>query len=289
LEIVTSPARRVELADARKDSGREIGGLVTTPVGTIHAVVRGEGPDVVLLHGVTDNSHTWHDLQSALAGSARVHAVDLPGHGLSDIPRNRCRHANAPRILAYPTPHASGDGWSSLVHGRSRRRRTQDASRAGARARAPAMPDFTFPCHSGCCESEAWAKSYLMAANRPMRRFFMSSVFAQGFAPHDDVVERYWRSWQINGRARYIRALLREFKSTETMPLLGSIRAPTWIVHGDEDQLVPLRVADELETRLPGVKLARLTGVGHSPHLERPNVMHDAVSAALMRSRGNVK
>jgi pimeloyl-ACP methyl ester carboxylesterase len=48
----------------------------------------GEGPDVVLLHGVTGNLAIWplSNLTTTLAADFRVTAYDLRGHGYSDTP-----------------------------------------------------------------------------------------------------------------------------------------------------------------------------------------------------------
>ena len=43
-------------------------------------------PPVVLLHGLAGGSDGWGDVAAALAGSWRVYAVDLRGHGGSDWP-----------------------------------------------------------------------------------------------------------------------------------------------------------------------------------------------------------
>ena len=50
----------------------------------------GEGPDVVLLHGVTGNMAIWPliNLMPTLAVDFRVTAYDLRGHGYSDTPRD---------------------------------------------------------------------------------------------------------------------------------------------------------------------------------------------------------
>lgn len=287
METVTRPARRLALADARKDSAREIDRLLATPAGTIHAIVRGDGPDVVLLHGVTDNGHTWHDVQSALSASARVHAVDLPGHGLSDIPKQPLTAREMARwVLAYMdaagVERAVVVGWSLGGAVAAAFSADHAARVSGLVLEAPAVLDFAFPISLWPLKVGGIGEiMYRLAANRSMRRFFMGAAFAHSFAPSDDVMERYWRGWQINGRPRYIRSLLNEFKSTETTPLLGDIRAPAWIVHGDEDQLIPLRVADELEKKLASAKLYRLNKVGHSPHLERPDVVLDAIGEAM--------
>jgi pimeloyl-ACP methyl ester carboxylesterase len=59
---------------------------------TIHGYRRafriaGAGPAVLLIHGVGDNSTTWHTVQTKLAQRFTVIAPDLLGHGRSDKPR----------------------------------------------------------------------------------------------------------------------------------------------------------------------------------------------------------
>jgi pimeloyl-ACP methyl ester carboxylesterase len=55
---------------------------------TLHAVQRGAGEDVLLLHGAMTTHHDWlAGPARALAAGARVTAIDRPGHGLSRRPR----------------------------------------------------------------------------------------------------------------------------------------------------------------------------------------------------------
>src|SRR5258706_8468964 len=54
-----------------------------------HYQMRGEGPDVVLLHGVTSNLAVWYNgVLPVLSSEFRVTAYDLRGHGLSDLTPN---------------------------------------------------------------------------------------------------------------------------------------------------------------------------------------------------------
>ncbi len=57
----------------------------------------GEGPDVVLLHGVSGNMAIWPliNLMPALAANFRVTAYDLRGHGYSDTPPSGYRKRSA--------------------------------------------------------------------------------------------------------------------------------------------------------------------------------------------------
>lgn len=49
--------------------------------------VAGDGPPLLLIHGIGDNSSTWEPLIPLLAQKYTVIAPDLLGHGLSDQPR----------------------------------------------------------------------------------------------------------------------------------------------------------------------------------------------------------
>jgi pimeloyl-ACP methyl ester carboxylesterase len=52
----------------------------------LHAVIGGEGPPLLLVHGWPQSWYAWRLLMPALAGDFEVIAVDQPGIGLSDKP-----------------------------------------------------------------------------------------------------------------------------------------------------------------------------------------------------------
>lgn len=287
LEIVTRPPKLVDLVEARRDPAREVGNLVATSTGTLHAIVRGTGPDVVLLHGVTDNAHTWRGVQEALEGVARTHAVDLPGHGLSDIPPAPLGARQMASWVAAYLDEVGVDravivGWSlggavSLAFAADHPARVKGLVLESTAALAFPFPKALWPLKvNGIAEL-----MFRIGAFPGPRRFFMSTTFDRRFEPPEDVLERYWRDWQIKGRARYVRDLLRAFESTAISSLLGGISAPAWIVHGEEDRIVPARVGRELARLLPKADLRALAGVGHAPHVERPEVVLGAVRDAL--------
>lgn len=53
--------------------------------GPLSVTSTGEGVDLVLLHGWGMHSGIWHDLLQPLQEKYRVHQVDLPGHGRSQV------------------------------------------------------------------------------------------------------------------------------------------------------------------------------------------------------------
>lgn len=54
--------------------------------GSVHYVKAGQGPPLVLLHGLGVSVATWHNNFSAFASRYTVYAPDLPGHGDTDKP-----------------------------------------------------------------------------------------------------------------------------------------------------------------------------------------------------------
>ncbi|EYB69111.1 alpha/beta hydrolase [Deinococcus phoenicis] len=51
---------------------------------------------------------------------------------------------------------------------------------------------------------------------------------------------------------------------------LARITAPTLVLHGEGDDLIPLPNAGRLSAGIPGAALRVYPGTGHMPHLERP-------------------
>jgi pimeloyl-ACP methyl ester carboxylesterase len=82
----------------------------------LSALVWGEGdPELVLLHGGSQNAHTWDTVAMALRPRPLV-AIDLPGHGHSDGPGERQRADGGPTgaaedvavVIRALAPHAHG-------------------------------------------------------------------------------------------------------------------------------------------------------------------------------------
>ncbi|WP_170319408.1 alpha/beta fold hydrolase [Polyangium spumosum] len=71
---------------------------------------------------------------------------------------------------------------------------------------------------------------------------------------------------EVEGLMRQIRAISR-FAIGDR---LGEIRAPTLVLHGDADPLIPYENGEIIARRIPGARLCTLRGVGHLVPLEAP-------------------
>jgi pimeloyl-ACP methyl ester carboxylesterase len=70
---------------------------------------------------------------------------------------------------------------------------------------------------------------------------------------------------------------------------LGRVRAPTLVMHGERDQLVPLAAGRMLASRIPDAELAIVPGAGHAYALEAPqeslDLLLDWYERKLSRTR----
>jgi pimeloyl-ACP methyl ester carboxylesterase len=64
---------------------------------------------------------------------------------------------------------------------------------------------------------------------------------------------------------------------------LGGIKAPTLVVHGDADVLVPTANGRTLHERIPGSQLAIISGVGHMMSWEKPAETARVITEFLCR------
>jgi pimeloyl-ACP methyl ester carboxylesterase len=67
----------------------------------------------------------------------------------------------------------------------------------------------------------------------------------------------------------------------DSTPLLASIHVPTLIVVGDEDEITPPAVAQEMERGVAGSQLVVIRGAGHLSSVEKPEAFNDALARFL--------
>lgn len=65
---------------------------------------------------------------------------------------------------------------------------------------------------------------------------------------------------------------------------LADFRTPTLVISGDEDVLFPPDALDSVAATLPGARLERFAGVGHSTYFEQPDRFNETVLAFLEAS-----
>jgi len=67
----------------------------------------------------------------------------------------------------------------------------------------------------------------------------------------------------------------------DSTDLLPAIHVPTLILVGDEDEITPAAVAEEMKAAVAGSELCVIGGAGHLSNLEKPEVFNDALTRFL--------
>jgi pimeloyl-ACP methyl ester carboxylesterase len=63
--------------------------------------------------------------------------------------------------------------------------------------------------------------------------------------------------------------------------VLGGVRAPTLVVWGEDDRIIPVECGRVYEAAIPGARLEVIDGCGHWPHYEKPAELAETISRFL--------
>ena len=72
------------------------------------------------------------------------------------------------------------------------------------------------------------------------------------------------------GKDGFIRQQMAILSRADSRELIASVRVPTLIVCGRQDQLTPLELSEEMAAAIPGARLHVVETCGHLPALEHP-------------------
>jgi pimeloyl-ACP methyl ester carboxylesterase len=112
---------------------------------------------------------------------------------------------------------------------------------------------------------------------------------------HGALVDEEWRRQRFErfydrgidpaGTARQIMAIV---ASGDRTPALAGVRAPTLVIHGDVDPLMPLSGGEATVRAVPGAELLVLSGMGHEiPPAVQPEVVTAIVANARRAPKGS--
>jgi len=106
-----------------------------------------------------------------------------------------------------------------------------------------------------------------------------------GTFPYDEDQSREYRAKEYD-RNYYPEGTIRQLAAMaipgNLKSKLGTIRAPTLVIHGREDPLNPVEAGEDIATAIPGAELLILDGMGHSfPREVIPRIVDALVANAL--------
>jgi pimeloyl-ACP methyl ester carboxylesterase len=252
-------------------------GYFETAHGRLRWAARGfkDAPPLLVIHGMGDTLGGWAQAAPLLAAKYRVHLVDLPGHGLSDLPPDYRFSTLLAAVAAYArTLHApallghSLGGWLAV-------RLAADPT-IGAAGLVLANPAGMLPAEAlwqpflrlvqpGAGAGREEARRYLEAAFHappPLLKVFPGEVLRAMGAP---AIAAFLGGL---GEPDFLRPAE-----------LRGLQLPVRLVWGESDRLLPAGTLDFFRQNLPAHRFVPLARVGHLPHLEAPLRLARAVLA----------
>lgn len=272
-EYLDAPTDMVDVAGTRlhvRDSGRA------------------DAPAVILLHGFGSSLHTWEDWAASLAESFRVIRFDLPGSGLSP-PDGSGDYSDArSRQLLAALMDQLGIARASLI-GNSIGGRIAWSFAAAYPARVDKLvlvsPDgFASPGFAYDQPPEVPRVARLMRYSLPraLLRLNLAPAFGDQAALTDGLVNRYYDLMLAPGARDAMIARMEQTVLRDPVPLLKTVQAPTLLVWGELDRLIPITNADDYLRAIPQARLVRLPGIGHVPQEEAPQESLSPVRGFLL-------
>ena len=99
----------------------------------------------------------------------------------------------------------------------------------------------------------------------------------QTYQTHPELVKQVRDIMQAASLHGAIGDLLGMKARPDTFDLIANIRIPTLVIHGTQDQLIPLSEAERIRDTIPGSRLVIIPEAGHLPNLEQPDLFNRAV------------
>ena len=94
-------------------------------------------------------------------------------------------------------------------------------------------------------------------------------MFGTGDDPDAATMARVRLAWAMGATGKFIWPI----PDKGLKKRIHRVAAPTLLIWGKEDRLVPPVYADEFTRRIAGARVQTVDGAGHVPHLERPDVV----------------
>jgi len=248
----------------------------------------GEGPVVLLVHGMAGSSATWKHVMPALAQRFTVVAPDLLGHGESGKPRrgeySLGAHANVLRdimnVLGHERATFVGQSLGGGVVMQLAYQFPERCERLALVSSGGLGPEVNLLLRALTFPGVEYVFPLVCApALRDAGNWVAAGLYRIGLraAP---AVEEIWRSYASLADRDTRRAFFRTLQAvidlggqavSATDRLYLTSHVPTLIAWGSEDKIIPVAHAIAAHKTMPGSRLAIFNHVGHFPHCEDPD------------------
>ena len=252
-------------------------GLLATAGAEIYWQAHGEGPAVVLAHGIGGNHAIWYRQLDALARSNRVILFDHRGFGLSRDLDGRGRDGFVDDLAAL-LDHL-GEAKVALV-GQS----MGAGSCIGFAHRAPERVAALAICDSLHGIAETGEVKAIMDVARAKTAAMGQIERVLGAAAPRELAALYAQIASFNAADRH--SLTGLFDAQPAAALSGK-GFPVLFLCGTDDRLFPVEAVRMVQAEVAGSFLVEINDAGHSAFLEQPVQFNDTL-LSLLQMAGHV-
>jgi pimeloyl-ACP methyl ester carboxylesterase len=233
-------------------------------------------PALVLLHGFGSSLDTWEPWAKALSARYRVIRLDLPGFGLTGPdPAGSYSDERTLAVLGALMDQLAVSRATLIGNSLGGRFAWEFAAQHPGRVDKLVLisPDgFASPGFEYGKAPEVPLLLELMpwVGPRSLIRANLAPAWAHPEALPDAVLERYRDMLLAPGVRRAILDRTRQTVLTDPSARLRRITAPTLLLWGTHDAMIPVSNAQDYLRLIPHAQLAALPGMGHVPFEESP-------------------
>jgi pimeloyl-ACP methyl ester carboxylesterase len=250
-------------------------GVVLRDDTVVHYREAGQGPVLILIHGLGSSSEAWQRNMESLGKSYRVIAIDLPGYGKSDKPKADYSVEYHTRVVAEFLEHL-GAG-KAVLAGNS----LGGWIAALAALEHPEKVSGLILINSAGLRHDTSSPVSLNPSNKDEERALLLALFADKSLVTDKLVRDQWE-YRKDVRST-VQAAQESFKAK--LPLLDDrlkeIKTPTLVIWGRQDPLIPLEIGERFARGISGSKMVIIDNAGHLPQVEQPEVFAKAVKSFI--------
>lgn len=248
--------------------------------------LRDEGPrnafPIVLLHGSNASLHTWEPWVARLKGRFRVISFDFPAHGLSGPVPSRDYSAESyvaitEKVAGYLGLTRFALGGNSMGGGVAWRYAAKHPDQIAAlilvdaAGKPPTGPSKSTPLGFRIANTPILRDIAATVTPRAlMESSFKQSVAVQAIAT-PAMIDRYWELLRYPGNRQATLDRFGGYRPAVATNAVAGITAPTLVLWGRDDRVIPVDSAAWFSGQLPNARVAILDNVGHLPMEEAPD------------------
>lgn len=242
----------------------------------------GQGPALLLLHGIGGNASQWKHQLDTLSDTYDLIAWDAPGYGGSDDPGPEWSLADYADCLAglldvlgLEQVHLLGQSWGGVLAQELHRRH---GGRLRSLVLADTMPAGVQPAEERRASLEGRLRALETLTPAEMARARTPALVGRDTAPETLAeIEQMMSEIRPDG---YRRAAI-VLAQADTRDTLPTVRIPTLVIAGELDRIVPMALAEQLRDAIPNAGWIVIPDAGHLAGQERPTAFNTAVREFL--------